>query len=120
MHLNIVPSNFTATTFKNCSYDQVQDMPDGSKQKTGQVSLQKPISVLFEGVDTDVYKPDGTILLRFRKSVIPKDISQMAMNSLRQISMKKHDNRGAPAGPLDWNKMPNYVGDWFLVCNLYS
>ena len=57
MDLNIVPSNFTATTFKNCSYDQVQDMPDGSKQKTGQVSLQKPISVLFEGVDTDVYKP---------------------------------------------------------------
>lgn len=63
--------------------------------------------------DTDVYKPDGSILLRFRKSVIPQEISQMAMNSLRKISMKKHDNRGAPAGPLDWNKMPNYVGDWY-------
>ncbi|OUX54497.1 MAG: hypothetical protein CBE47_00695 [Pelagibacteraceae bacterium TMED287] len=57
MNLNIVPSNFTANTFKNCSYDQMKDMPDGSKQKTGQVSLQKPITVLFEGVDTDVYKP---------------------------------------------------------------
>ena len=57
MDLNIVPSNFTANTFKKCSYDQMQDMPDGSKQKTGQVSLQKPISVLFEGVDTDIYKP---------------------------------------------------------------
>ena len=38
--------------------------------------------------DTDVYKPDGTILLRFRKSVIPHEISQTAMNSLRKISMK--------------------------------
>ena len=63
--------------------------------------------------DTDVYKSDGTLLLKFRKSVIPKDICQNAMKSLRKISMKKHDNRGAPAGPLDWNKMPNYVGDWF-------
>ena len=57
MDFNIVPSNFTANTFKNCTYDQMQDMPDGSKQKTGVVNLQKPISVLFEGVDTDVYKP---------------------------------------------------------------
>lgn len=63
--------------------------------------------------DTDVYKPDGTILLRFRKSVIPEEISQRGMESLRRIAMKRHDNRGAPAGPLDWNRMPNYVGDWF-------
>lgn len=63
--------------------------------------------------DTDVYKPDGTILLRFRKSVISKEVSQNAMNSLRKISMKRHDNRGASAGPLDWKKMPNYVGGWF-------
>ena len=57
MNLNIVPSEFTADTFKKCSYDQMKDMPDGTKQKTGQVSLQKPIAVLFEGVDTNVYKP---------------------------------------------------------------
>ena len=57
MDLNIVPSTFTAATFHRCKYDQMQDMPDGSKQKTGQLSLQKPMTVLFEGVDTDVYTP---------------------------------------------------------------
>ena len=57
MNLNIVPSTFTAATFHRCKYDQMQDMPDGSKQKTGQLSLQKPMTVLFEGVDTDVYTP---------------------------------------------------------------
>ena len=57
MNLNIVPSTFTAATFKKCSYDQVEDMPDGQKQKTGDVKLDKPIEVLFEGVDIDVYYP---------------------------------------------------------------
>ena len=57
MNLNIVPSTFTAATFKKCSYDQVEDMPDGQKQKTGDVKLDKPIEVLFEGADTDVYHP---------------------------------------------------------------
>ena len=36
MNLNIVPSTFTAATFKKCSYDQVEDMPDGQKRKTGE------------------------------------------------------------------------------------
>ena len=57
MNLNIVPSTFTAATFKKCSYDQVEDMPDGQKQKTGDVKLDKPIEVLFEGADIDVYRP---------------------------------------------------------------
>ena len=57
MDLNIVPSNFTANTFKKCTFDQMQDKPDGSKQKTGTVKLEKPIEVLFEGVDTSVYYP---------------------------------------------------------------
>ena len=57
MNLNIVPSTFTADTFKKCTYDQVEDMPGGQKQKTGDVKLDKPIEVLFEGVDTDVYYP---------------------------------------------------------------
>ena len=57
MNLNIVPSTFTAATFKKCSYDQVEDMPDGQKRKTGDVKLDKPIEVLFEGVDIDVYYP---------------------------------------------------------------
>ena len=57
MNLNIVPSHFTANTFKKCNYDKMQDMPDGSKQKVAEIKLDKPIEVLFEGVDTDVYYP---------------------------------------------------------------
>ena len=57
MSLNIVPSHFTANTFKKCNYDKMQDMPDGSRQKVDEIKLQKPIEVLFEGVDTDVYYP---------------------------------------------------------------
>ena len=57
MNLNIVPSRFTAETFKRCNYDQMQDTPDGQKQKVGSIKLEKPIKVLFEGVDTDVYYP---------------------------------------------------------------
>ena len=57
MDLNIVPSDFTARTFQKCTYDQMEDLPNGQKQKVGEISLQKPIKVLFEGVDTDVYYP---------------------------------------------------------------
>ena len=57
MNLNIVPSNFTAETFGRCNYDQMQDLPNGQKQKTGTIKLEKPMKVLFEGVDTDVYYP---------------------------------------------------------------
>ena len=57
MDLNIVPSNFTANTFKKCTFDQMQDKPDGSKEKVAEIKLEKPIEVLFEGVDTSVYYP---------------------------------------------------------------
>ena len=57
MNLIIVPSRFTAETFSRCNYDQMEDKPDGEKQKIGEVKLERPIKVLFEGVDTDIYRP---------------------------------------------------------------
>ena len=57
MNLNIVPSRFTANTFNKCTYDKMEDLPNGQKQKVGIVKNEKPIKVLFEGVDTDVYAP---------------------------------------------------------------
>ena len=57
MNFNIVPSKFTAETFNRCTYDKMQDLPDGQKQKAGVVKNEKPIAVLFEGIDTDVYYP---------------------------------------------------------------
>ena len=57
MNFNIVPSRFTADTFNRCTYDKMEDLPNGEKKKAGVVKNEKPISVLFEGVDTDVYCP---------------------------------------------------------------
>ena len=52
--------------------------------------------------DVDVYKEDNTILCKFRKRVISSENCNLAMDSLRDISMTKHNNRGAPAGILDY------------------
>ena len=57
MNFNIVPSKFTADTFNRCIFDKMEDLPNGEKKKVGEIKNQKPISVLFEGVDTDVYFP---------------------------------------------------------------
>ena len=57
MSLNIVPSKFTADTFTKTTYDKMEDRPNGQKEKIGVIKNEKPIGVLFEGVDTDVYCP---------------------------------------------------------------
>jgi len=52
MDLNIVPANFVKHTIENTKYDKHDE---NTKQKIGQLANQKPVEVLFEGVDTDVY-----------------------------------------------------------------
>ena len=53
MDLNIVPSNFTKEVFEKTIYEQIDE---NTKQKTGELKVTKPIEVLFEGVDTNIYK----------------------------------------------------------------
>jgi glycosyltransferase involved in cell wall biosynthesis len=53
MNMNIVPSNFAKTIFTKVVYEK---MDERTKQKVGEVKLEKPIEVLFEGADTEVYK----------------------------------------------------------------
>ena len=54
MDINWVSSNFAKQTFEQMSYDQ-------KDQRTGQVvrkiKLEKPVEVIFEGVDLITYKP---------------------------------------------------------------
>ena len=54
MDINWVSSNFAKQTFEQMSYDQ-------KDQRTGQVvrkiKLEKPVEVIFEGVDLTTYKP---------------------------------------------------------------
>ena len=53
MDLNIVPSKFTKETLKNMSFDRVDEQ---SKEKIGELKVNKPIEVLFEGTDTNIFK----------------------------------------------------------------
>lgn len=53
MDLLLVPSEFTKKGFVDTVYDQVDEK---TKQKTGELRLEKPVEVLFEGADLDIYK----------------------------------------------------------------
>jgi glycosyltransferase involved in cell wall biosynthesis len=54
MDLVIVPSEHSKNGFVNTQYDKIDN---NTKQKIGDLKVEKPIEVLFEGVNEDVYKP---------------------------------------------------------------
>ena len=62
--------------------------------------------------DTDVYSVDGLLLLKLRKKCLKPQVCKNAVESLRNAAKKKHENRGASAGPLDKAKMANYIGEF--------
>ncbi len=68
MNLIIVSSNHAKKVFEDSKYDK---MNDHTKQVEGQLILTTPIEVLFEGVDTDIFKFD---------SLIPKTILEEVNN----------------------------------------
>ena len=57
MDLVIVPSEHSKDGFVNTVYDKINNLPDGKQQKIGELKLEKPMEVLFEGTDENVYKP---------------------------------------------------------------
>lgn len=57
MDLIIVPSEHSKKGFVNSVYDAVQQLPNGQQQKVGELKLEKPMEVLFEGADEEIYKP---------------------------------------------------------------
>ena len=57
MDLIIVPSKHSKNGFLQSIYDKVKNLPDGKKEKIGELRLEKPMEVLFEGADEDIYKP---------------------------------------------------------------
>ena len=54
MDLNIVPATFIKTIVEELKFDKIDK---NTKQKVGVIGSEKPIEVLFEGADTDIYKP---------------------------------------------------------------
>ena len=63
MDLTIVPSEHSKHGFVDALYEKMQTLPDGQQQKVGELKLEKPIEVLFEGVDDNVYKPIDNVSL---------------------------------------------------------
>jgi glycosyltransferase involved in cell wall biosynthesis len=57
MDLVIVPSEHSKDGFVTALYEKMQQLPDGQQQKIGEFKLEKPMEVLFEGVDENVFKP---------------------------------------------------------------
>ena len=57
MDLVIVPSEHSKKGIAETIYDKVQQLPNGETQVIGQHQVDKPVEVLFEGADTDIYKP---------------------------------------------------------------
>ena len=57
MDLVIVPSEHSKEGFVKALYEKVQNLPDGKQQKIGELKLEKPIEVLFEGSNENIYKP---------------------------------------------------------------
>ena len=54
MNLNIVPANFIKESVEKVVFDKHDQQ---SKQKIGEIRCNTPIEVLFEGADTEIYKP---------------------------------------------------------------
>jgi hypothetical protein len=58
MDLTLVSSNFTKEVIQNSVFDK-KDQNTG--QLLGQLKLEKPVEVLFEGIDLDIYNEKSTI-----------------------------------------------------------
>ena len=56
MDLVIVPSEHSKKGFVDTKYDKMQNLPNGQQQKVGELRLEKPMEVLFEGADENIYK----------------------------------------------------------------
>ena len=53
MDMNIVPATFVKEVMESCSFDVHNDQ---TNEKVGLLKNEKPIEVLFEGADTNIYK----------------------------------------------------------------
>ena len=74
MDLIIVPSEHSKKGFIDSVYDAVQQMPNGQQQKVGELNVTKPIEVLFEGSDENIYKPIENVSLDLVDD-IPEDFA---------------------------------------------
>ena len=71
MDLVIVPSEHAKRTFLNSKWDK---MDERTKQKIGELKIEKPVEVLFEGAHEEIYK---------KTKDIPKELND-TLNSVKE------------------------------------
>ena len=69
MDLIIVPSEHSKRTFLHSSWEKMQDLPNGQKQKVGDIKIEKPVEVLFEGAEESIYKPTKNIPTELKETL---------------------------------------------------
>jgi len=77
MDMTIVPSQHSRDSFINTKYDKVQDIPGSNppqQKKIGELKVEKPIKVLHEGMDPNVFK-----------KLNKKEIDQTFQNKINNI-----------------------------------
>jgi len=66
MNFNIVPSKFTKAVFENTAYMKNDEV---TKQQIGKLQNDKPIFVVFEGVNTTIYGKENRVPTQIRLTV---------------------------------------------------
>ena len=61
MDLIITTSTHSSMGFTKSTYDQLRQLPNGQQEKVGVLQLEKPVKVLFEGANTEIYKKVDSI-----------------------------------------------------------
>ncbi len=51
------------------------------------------------------------LLFKFRKKVLSDKLCKVGIANLKKAAMKKHDNRGASAGVIAYDKLPSYANE---------
>ena len=99
-------------TIKRLTVKKIMSDTEISKREGEYIDESHYLQPIAYGVcteDVDVYTDTGDLLLKFRKGVISKNLTNGALNAYRKQAKVLHDNRGASGGLLDSNKLPGYV-----------
>tara|TARA_Y100000592_G_scaffold14601_1_gene20993 strand:+ start:5073 stop:6383 length:1311 start_codon:yes stop_codon:yes gene_type:complete len=94
MNFNLVPSKFTADTFNRCIFDKMEDLPNGQKKKVGEIKNEKPLAVLFEGIDTDVYYPKDKYQTKKDDPILYDELDKLIVEDFAYLHVGQWGNQG--------------------------
>ena len=87
------------------------------KNALGSYVSEKHVATLISGEPTDVYLPDGSLLLRYRPGVLDPRVCKTARVSLRGVGKKFNDHRMIHTGSIGYNAKGNPDGPNGVRCH---